>query len=387
VIYAQVRWLWNRFPDPCMIDFDDLDETAIARAEDGDEEARAALGAVGWNVEKPGAWDGRMMQEMKHSTRLPGRDQLPGKVQKLAKEEAEAFEYQMRLFVFYGGGDSYVMWVPSLNSVPPWLDVGVHEYPGHGVRGDDPLSKDLFDLADDAWVALEGILKQHAKGGRYEGAPFALMGHSQGILQMIEIAERARRFFLLEPCAVFALDRPPPGPTGASAEGYRLLTLDWPEEFYEFQAPLNFMMKEQKELPTTKKIVKMWQNDMRLSNEHHTQRPVGFHTFPCDIYVFIAGKNWDVDRQYEWMKEKDKMTKDMEYMWSQMKKIHDSGEASYFNRKAYDLWDKWSTGKVHYHTIDVDHNNLKAHKDMWGLTLKVLEEALKKALRGDKPFG
>merc|ERR550532_379356 len=110
---------------------------------------------------------------------------------------------------------------------------------------------------------------------------------------MIEVAECARRLYLLEPCAVFALDRPPPGPTGASAEGYRLLTLPWPEEFYEFQTPLCNMMSDpkQKDLPNTKKIVMMWQNDMRLSNEHHTQRPVGFHTFECDLHVFIADQN------------------------------------------------------------------------------------------------
>mmetsp|Transcript_104662 Transcript_104662/g.295765 ORF Transcript_104662/g.295765 Transcript_104662/m.295765 type:complete len:375 (+) Transcript_104662:86-1210(+) len=367
-----------------MMDFDDLEETAAERAEDGDEEALRALGATGWNVERPRKWDGRMMQEMRRSPKLPGRHELPGRIQQLRREGDDVSVFQMRLLVFYGGGDSYIMWVPSLNTLPEMLDVGVHEYPGHGVRGDDPLSTDLFELAEDAWSALEPILKQHSRGGRYEGAPFAFLGHSQGILQMIEIAERARRLYLLEPCAVFALDRPPPGPTGCSREGYRLLTLDWPEEFYELQPPLGTMMSDpkQKDLPNTQKIVKMWQNDMRLSNELHTQRPVGFHTFECDVHVFIADKNWDLDRRYQWCKENnpDLVSPELEYQFSQLKKIHDSGEASYFNREAYNLWDQWTTAKAHYHTIDVDHNNLKAHKDMWIQVLKVLHAELKAAL-------
>lgn len=364
------------------LDFDDLEEEATARAEAGDDEAMKALGAAGWNVQYPGKWTGRLMLEMHRSKRIPGVMQLPEKVRKVRKQGGE--DYAVRLFIFYGGGDSFVMWSPMLNNLPDWVDAGVHEFPGHGVRDEEELSKDLFDLSDDAWTGIEPILRQHAHGEKYENAPFALLGHSQGILQMIEVAERARRTFLLEPLAVFALDRPPPGPTGASREGYRLLTLDWPEEFYELQPPLCTMMKDpkQKDQPKVKKIVKMWQNDMRLSNELETQRPVGFHTFHCDVHVFIADQNWGMDRLYQGLKATGgEITPELEYQMQSQLKIHDSGEASYFNRAAYDLWDQWTDTKVHYTTLDVDHNNLKTHKDMWAIVIAVLKEGRERALK------
>mmetsp|Transcript_63681 Transcript_63681/g.136865 ORF Transcript_63681/g.136865 Transcript_63681/m.136865 type:complete len:372 (+) Transcript_63681:104-1219(+) len=358
-----------------MLDFDDLDETAAARAADGDEDALLALGAV----EKPGPFKGFYLSKMRHNKQWPGRQHLPEKVRSVRDEDPIADEFQIRLFVFYGGGDSYVMWSQPLNACPKWLDVGIHEFPGHGTREDEPLNKDMFELAQDAWEGLEGILKQHAKDGFFEGAPFAFLGHSQGILQMIEVAERAKRLLALEPVAVFALDRPPPGPTGASRKGYELLTMDWPFDFYEFQEPLGSMMKNRPDDPKTIKIVKMWQNDMRQSNEPHTQRPVGFHTFNCDVHIVIALRNWDMDKQYEYMKKNDmEIGEEMLRCYERQVLIHDSGEASYFNREAYNLWDKWTTQTAHYHEMEMDHNGLKTFKEMWALVFKVLQKEMTK---------
>merc|ERR1712039_315883 len=119
---------------------------------------------------------------------------------------------------------------------------------------------------------------------------------------------------------------------GCSRKGYELLTKDWPFDFYEFQEPLGSMMRDRPDDPKTIKIVKMWQNDMRQSNEPHTQRPVGFHTLNCDVHVCIAMQNWNIDHQYAYCKQK-KIELDPEFkrMYDRHVLIHDSGEASYFN--------------------------------------------------------
>jgi len=371
------------------MDFDDLEEAATAAIEAGDESAIASLGAV----EPPGKWNGMLMNRMPHDLHLPGREQLPEKVRGIVKEPPEMAENQVRLFIFYGGGDSYVMWCQTLNFLPSWIDIGVHEYPGHGLRDDEPLSKDLFELSDDAWEAVKPVLKRHAKGGLDEGAPWAILGHSQGILQMVEVAAHARRELGLDPCAVFVLDRPPPGPMGLTKKGYDLLCEKWPVVFYELTQPrLGKQLREQADKPAVKKIGLMWQNDMRIFNEAHTQRPVGFHTFRCDIEVFTADQNWIADRSYFKCKEEgtlDKIPQETLDLHLKIDELHASGEgsAAYFCREDYNLWSQWTTEKANFHTMDIDHNGLKGLKPAWEIIMKVLKKGIDTTLHGKKVFG
>lgn len=356
-----------------MMDFDDLDEVAAAAVEAGDEEARLAMGVV----EPPEPWNGHSMRPMKRSIKVPSREHLPAKVQNTLNERTVDL-HSMRLFVMYGGGDSFVMWSPTLNVLPDTLDVAIHEYPGHGIRDEEPHPKDQNELSNDVWDAFKPILSEHAKGGKHEGAPFALLGHSQGVLQMVDVAEKMRVELGIRPCAVFALDRPPPGPMGLSQYGYDLLTQPWMDEFYcsNGQDALGKMLRDQKEQPRVQKIGYMWQNDMRISNEAFTQRPVGFHTFKCDVYVFLAEANWMGDAYFEKAFAEGTVGPEQKAKWEKQCKIQGSkpDSTSYFDRAAYVLWEKWTLGKTHYHNINCAHNDLKADPSAWKIMLNVLNQ-------------
>ena len=101
-------------------------------------------------------------------------------------EVTEVFEATCRLFVFPGAGDSVAAWVQFVNQLPSWLDVALFERPGHGQRASEPLATELFEEAKEAFEAMEVDLIGHGKGGGFEGAPFALLGHSMGCQLMVE---------------------------------------------------------------------------------------------------------------------------------------------------------------------------------------------------------
>lgn len=101
-------------------------------------------------------------------------------------EVTEVFDARLRLFVFPGAGDSVAAWVQFVNQLPRWLDVALFERPGHGQRASEPLASTLLEEAKEAFQALQTVLEPHVKGGSFEGAPIALLGHSMGCQLMVE---------------------------------------------------------------------------------------------------------------------------------------------------------------------------------------------------------
>merc|ERR1719161_341529 len=166
---------------------------------------------------------------------------------------------------------------------------------------------------------------------------------------------------------------------GLTEAGYKLLCQPWPEEFYKWTNPtLGKTLAGGEHKSMIRKIGLRWQNDMRISNEAHTQRPIGFYTFRCDVHVFLADQNWDETRRFE---RGELPAADMEGFRKRCElNASPPDDSSYFGREPYNLWSEWTNGRAHFHTLDVDHQSLKNHPPAWEIVVRVLAEARDAAL-------
>ncbi|CAJ1365037.1 unnamed protein product [Effrenium voratum] len=350
-------------------DFDDMEAEAEARLAEGDDSARLLLGAP----DPPAPWRGGTLPPMRNlsndATRhVPSRQDLHKYLQPLKLEITETFNTRVRLFVFYGAGDSAAAWVQLVNQVPSWIDLAIFERRGHGQRSSEPFSERLVDDAKDAFEALKHILEDHAKGGSFEGAPFALLGHSMGCQVMIEVALLLKQTLGLEPAALFALDRGAPHVALYSAEGYRLL-LERPEEFFQGFNPLVYKLMQRpdaKENKDTQRMINMWKTDCRLSQEHLW--PEGHHIFHCDLHVVRAQKNFLLDTKKD-------LTEELQRVQEINCRITNSGPrcSAPWSPESYDAWAQWSTEPCQVHDIDAEHMAVKLHAHTVRLITDVLQ--------------
>mmetsp|Transcript_71591 Transcript_71591/g.207285 ORF Transcript_71591/g.207285 Transcript_71591/m.207285 type:complete len:370 (+) Transcript_71591:28-1137(+) len=360
-------------------DFDELDEAALARLRDGstDEAALAALGAA----EAPSAWGGGFLPPMRniaHRARahLPSRTDLPAYLPMLNLPGREAGPIRVRLFLFYGAGDSIAAWAGVLGSelLPEWLDVAIFECPGHGQRCREAIPRSLAEVAQEAYGAVADVLREHTCGGTLEGAPFALAGHSMGAQIAADVAAMAKRKLGLEPCSLFAMDRGAPHLPLYTEEGYRLLCLDEPSEFFEgFNPTIHKMMSwsSRSDLEKdTERMIRMWQQDLRLSQEHLWAE--GYHIFHCPIYVFCARRNFLIDQM---LQQGQKVSADLLRMHSINCRITSSGSKSSapWSEQSYHDWGKWTTERCEVHAIDADHVSIKLHGNMWKVVVSALD--------------
>lgn len=349
-------------------DFDDMEAEAQARLAEG-EDARFLLG-----VELPAEWKGGTLPPMRNidaAHSLPARQDLPKFVLPLKMDVVETSNTRIRLFVFPGAGDSAAAWVQFVNQVAPWIDVAIFERPGHGQRTSEPLHMTLVDEAKEAFEAIESVLSQHAKGGAFEGAPFALLGHSMGCQMMVEVALLLKRNLGLEAVTLFAVDRGAPHLPLYSEEGYRMLCEEEPLEFFEgFNPVVHKLMQrpDRHENKDTQRMINMWKSDCRLSQEHLW--PEGHHAFRCDLHVFRASRNFTMDEKAA-----------QRALHGELKRIHElccritnSGPKSSapWSPGSYEAWKQWTTEGCKVHDIDIDHIGVKLH----AATVRIIEEVL-----------
>jgi len=344
-------------------DFDEMEAEAEMRLAAGDDEAaRIALGSA----EPPAPWRGDVLPPMRNiqrpkSQHLPSTRDLPAYFPKMQFKELDASGIRARLFVFYGAGDSVAAWANFLTSLPDGLDAAVFECPGHGQRSKEDIPDSVLDQGKEAFAEVSEVLKDHAKGGRLEGAPFAMLGHSMGVQVLLEVALLLKRNLGLEPKCIFAIDRGAPHLPLYNEEGYRLLCLDEPEEFFEgFNPMIHRMMlrpsrHQEKE---TERMIRMWQKDLKRAQEHLW--PEGHHIFHCDIHVFRAMGNFFLDSEL----------KDGKAIAPEAKRVHDilckitkSGpeSSSIWSWGSYEEWKHWTAESCRVHNIEADHVSIKDH--------------------------
>lgn len=356
-----------------MIDFDEIDDAAAERLAAGelDDGALAAMGMT----EPPDDYKGGILVPIPRNRHFPGLDTLPEKIR--ANFEDKHRVPRIRLFVFYGAGDSFPFWAQFAVDVAEWIDVAVYEWPSHGSRDSEVLPAHCDGLVDDAMEGLEGILSQHAKGGSIEGAPFALLGHSIGVLIMLGVARQAKARFGLEPSAIFAFDRAAPQHRLCSDFGLQKLEED-PADFIRIFNPQPWYLYEKTKASETGdkdgkawKMLKMWMDDIKLQN--HTKE-VGFHLFKCPIHIFVAMQNWTLDARGELAKLDPAMKAAALERSSILNSKADS--SGLWDYAMYEDWRDWGlASQCHIHDIDADHVGVRRDVKVLDTMWSVLSEA------------
>lgn len=356
-----------------MIDFDDMEHEAALRVAQGGELTEAERKAAIGTVESPGCYAGGPLPAAPRNKWLPDFRNLPEKLRgDYRVSTAHGRCPLIRLFVFYGAGDSYPFWCPLVRDAPAWVELAVYEWPGHGTRADEPRVPQLDDLVADAMDGLWEALSQHAKGGCAEGAPFAILGHSIGVQLAVGVAERARTALGLEPSAFFALDRPPPSYPGTSPEGGRMLR-ESPARFVEIFNPQAHRLSLSGS-DVGSRMKQMWMDDLQFLN--HTKNE-GFHYFRCPLVVFVALENWANDSA----EAKAKMDREAKRHHDELDFIHHSsaGSSALWDRKCYDDWRKWTVEDCRLIDLDLNHTSLKTDQRVLDIVWKTLEVMRAKA--------
>lgn len=352
-----------------MIDFDDIDEAAadlIAAGGELDESAAAALGSA---VEGPGEYAGGYLWPFPHNKQFPGWDQLPERLKKTTfPEERRSTLQRIRLFMFYGAGDSFMMWYQFIAECPDWVDVAVYEWPSHGTRDTEEHPKHVDEVVADAMEGLSKALKQHAKGGQLEGAPFALCGHSIGVLIALGVGERAKALYGIEPSAFIVMDRAAPPYPLASDYGLKLLEEN-DEEFIDIFNPQVSQMAAAAGNETTMKMKRMWCDDIKFQND---TKPEGWHIFRCPVHVFIAMQNWVFDSE-QVVSQMDEKT--LEWHKKRCAILGSSKESqALWDFERYGEWSRWTNEESNLHQLDEDHAALKRSKVFTKKLWQILSE-------------
>mmetsp|Transcript_63819 Transcript_63819/g.192628 ORF Transcript_63819/g.192628 Transcript_63819/m.192628 type:complete len:166 (-) Transcript_63819:55-552(-) len=136
--------------------------------------------------------------------------------------------------------------------------------------------------------------------------------------------------------------------------GYRMLCEDV-SAFMELNNPTVF--KASKTLEDGKRILTMWQRDLKLAND---TRPAGFHLFHCHIVVLVAMRNFIAAYLPD-----DAGTELSEYHARRSRISASRPESSAdFDREHYDEWALWTKGSCEVLELDADHMSIKASRDL-----------------------
>jgi len=260
-----------------------------------------------------------------------------------------------------------------MNDAPSWLDVAVYERAGHGLREMEEQPGTLMEVADDAFNALKMAFRQVAKGGSIEGAPFAFMGHSMGAQVMLEVARKARLELGVEPSMMFILDRGAPHYPLYTQEGYEMLCEEDPLDFFDGFHPMISKLMRGTRTEASEHMISMWTKDLKLSQEH--QRDIGYHILKCDLHVFLAAQNYNLDVAEE-KGTLEGLPAEARRLHKLACKITNSGPKSSapFCREAYQAWERWTAEKCTVHEMNTDHVSVKTFPQMIKTALSYLSQ-------------
>mmetsp|Transcript_96062 Transcript_96062/g.213900 ORF Transcript_96062/g.213900 Transcript_96062/m.213900 type:complete len:344 (-) Transcript_96062:37-1068(-) len=261
------------------MDFDDLDEAANADPRPGVYEPREYFPPIPRNF------------------RMPDFNSVPERLQKVGGYENLHLEAKpkvtMRAFVFYGAGDTWYAWAHLAKNAPAFCEVAVHEWPFHGSRDEEDPITTLDAMTNDAFRGMKTAMEQHAKGGRIEGAPFALIGHSIGCLVVVGLAKKLFEEMGLSPACVIMLDRAAPHFPLHSEFGQKLRD----EDPWQFMKDYNAMVWQAATGAGGEKgerMIKMWCDDVTIGSD---TRPVDWFRFENPLMLCIALENFGIEAQ------------------------------------------------------------------------------------------
>lgn len=366
------------------MDFDDLDEVIEERLAAGEklEGAAAQLAELSSATIRPGCYDPaihpprpqsykptRYLPPIPRNRKLPGIEQLQNLISDRLKREVDR-KVCIRCFAFVGAGDMAGAWGDIMRFAPPFAEIAVHEWPSHGIRSDEPSCASLDELVQDAMKGMKTAISQHAAGGWIEGAPFALIGHSVGVLLMARVAEQIRRDFGLDPSLIVVLDRAAPDVPMFTQHGEEMRKTE-PDEFMRLYNGEVWRCAKTAGGERGERMLHMWLEDIKFANDTRTP---DFHTFECDILVFRALHQAYIDVI---LKKQDADPTELHIHQQRDKLMNSSpGSAMDYDFEQFEEWRKWTVEKCVIHDIDTDHLNIKGHPQTW----EIINSALRKVM-------
>lgn len=332
------------------MDFDDLEEEAEKRLADGEE----VEGYVRTNNQAP---TGTVLPEIAHSERLPSETHLPEKAQATLTGEVPDRSSSRKIYLLacYGAGDACMSgWIQMAREAPAQVEMAIYEWPGHGVREEEPFQTSVEAAAQDIFLTFRAAM---------DAGPFALIGHSIGVTLCMAVAHIAKRELGVEPLLFFALERGPPCYGVLNDIGVELLRGDI-KAFMDLYTPQLARMIQNIDspdcAPNIKRVAKMWQNDLEFE-QSDMDSPMRRHVFNCDIHVFVAMKDLaDVA-------EKDLSDR------AAIGRIKRSEDAWNFSRETFNDWSQWTTKKATIHEYDDTHFRIKSREDVKRVIWTALE--------------
>mmetsp|Transcript_46684 Transcript_46684/g.108804 ORF Transcript_46684/g.108804 Transcript_46684/m.108804 type:complete len:1020 (+) Transcript_46684:97-3156(+) len=277
------------------MDFDDLDDAIEQRMKEVEEggggaqlsEAEAALLASS-RVAK--AYEPKaFMPPCSRSAKIPSLVELP--VEFAGRMKDPAREICLRVFLFSAQGDTAASLVGAMLAAPPWMELLVHEWPGHGVRETEKRAEDLSALGDDAFDAIRATLKEHGIGGALEGAPFAFVGFGVGSQVLVDVARKTKRDLFIEPSAVIIVDRAPPHFPLFSEKGQALLKSNSKELMEGYRNDV-YTEAQYSSSEIGEKLLQSWVDDLKYACD---VREIGFHKCQAAISVLRMAGNSKID--------------------------------------------------------------------------------------------
>ncbi|CAE8637758.1 unnamed protein product [Polarella glacialis] len=200
-------------------------------------------------------------------------------------------EVTLRAFLFYGPGDTVESLSRQVAAAPSWLELVVHEWPGHGLRKEEQPCADLEALVDDAFEGVAPSLEAMKAGGQLEGAPFALLGHSIGAQLLVALARKLEWKLGVVPATVVVLDRAAPQVPLFSEQGEELLKSNPKDLMKAFKHDV-WQSGEVGESEGAKAL-QTWTED--LQRYACCTKELGFHKFACDVTVIRPTNNSQIN--------------------------------------------------------------------------------------------
>jgi len=253
-----------------------------------------------------------------------------------------------------------------IDDAPSWCEVVVYECKAHGIRQKEAWDRTYEERCEDAWENLLPSFKQHARGGEFEGAPFAFYCHSGGTVPTSLIAQRLREELALEPLAVYVADQRPPNMPFLNEDGLEMAT-ETPAKYIEIWTPnVGWQYHTSKGISAGRFMMERWSIGLLMLEEWYRwcrengPHPDGvrdkgvYHVFDCPMWVVgnptMTGEHREVpDEVKEWSQKKNQISWDIP-----------AGETAEGEFKS---WVKWTTKEVTFIYVDAPHDQIWYHFD------------------------
>lgn len=315
----------------------------------------------------PAAARAARLPPIPRNTGFPGLTDLPERLRRGMEEPERA--PRIRLYCFYGAADQFAAWAQCwVAEVPEWAESAVFEVRGHGLRESEPFDQSIEERAADAWQWLQPIAAQHARGGEAEGAPFALLGHSLGTQVMTVVAKRLFDELVLEPVAVFVLDRAPPHVRLLSDEGFKLVRDNAIKFFEIFDPNTGKLLKSSQGTDVGEKIMQKWRGGFMIGDQ--SIYPEGYHKFACSVTVFVCTEPFEKDKLFK----KGPLPPEAKAFHSALSKLLQSAPDSValWDERQFGMWRRWSHKGCGLVKLPTDHYAIKSHEEVRKLVWREL---------------